>query len=200
LPQAPCDVRLNQRLAALHTRFQRFTEAAVCCRTLESVYHDAGCPDEAVRYGELAARYERSADAAASTSASSTLASSAAAPSASASPAMGSSAPAPPSVPPFLVRFRSPSESAAQPPAEPEPEITEIEADEPAGFEVETESQHKSEIEASPDIVARAESAPAQAVPAEASELTALVADLEASLGDSFPQAPASGDQLAATH
>src|SRR5208282_5627950 len=70
LPQAPCDVRLNQRLAALHTRFQRFTEAAVCCRTLESVYHDAGCPDEAVRYGELAARYERSADAAASTSAS----------------------------------------------------------------------------------------------------------------------------------
>ena len=67
LPQAPSDVRLNQRLAALHTRFQRFTEAAVCCRTLESVYHDAGCPDEAVRYGELAARYERSAEAAAST-------------------------------------------------------------------------------------------------------------------------------------
>ena len=61
LPQAPCDVRLNQRLAALHTRAQRFTEAAVCCRTLESVYHDAGYPDEAVRYGELAARYEQSA-------------------------------------------------------------------------------------------------------------------------------------------
>ena len=324
LPQAPCDVRLNQRLAALHTRFQRFTEAAVCCRTLESVYHDAGCPDEAVRYGELAARYERSADAAASTSASSTLASSAAAPSASASPAMGSSAAAPPSAraaaaaspapwpmaapaapdheiaaaahPEFAiqglgvyapaegqepssepsselaselasewehslpvdeqapaaalsatveddassnpeiaetveeVRFyiehfmtdqartgiqkletltsdarildplRSAFESAGQPPAEPEPEITEIEADEPAGFEVEMESQHKSEIEASPDIVARAESAPAEAVPAEASELTALVADLEASLGDSFPQAPASGDQLAETH
>ena len=60
LPQAPRDVRLNQRLAALHTRFQRFTEAAVCCRTLESVYHDAGYPDEAVRYGELAARYEQS--------------------------------------------------------------------------------------------------------------------------------------------
>jgi pilus assembly protein FimV len=63
LPQAPRDARLNQRLAALHTRFQRFTEAAVCCRTLESVYHDAGYPDEAVRYGELAARYEQSAEA-----------------------------------------------------------------------------------------------------------------------------------------
>jgi tetratricopeptide (TPR) repeat protein len=61
LPQAPRDVRLNQRLAGLHTRFQRFTEAAVFCRTLESVYHDGGYPDEAVRYGELAARYERSA-------------------------------------------------------------------------------------------------------------------------------------------
>ncbi len=61
LPQAPNDGRLNQRLAALHTRFHRFTEAAVCCRTLESVYHDAGYPDEATRYGELAARYEKSA-------------------------------------------------------------------------------------------------------------------------------------------
>ena len=59
LPQAPRDVRLNQRLAALHTRFQRFAEAAVCCRTLESVFHDASHPDEAVRYGELAARYEQ---------------------------------------------------------------------------------------------------------------------------------------------
>ena len=42
LPQAPRDVRLNQRLAALHTRNLRFTEAAVCCRTLETSYHDAG--------------------------------------------------------------------------------------------------------------------------------------------------------------
>ena len=328
LPQAPSDVRLNQRLAALHTRFQRFTEAAVCCRTLESVYHDAGCPDEAVRYGELAARYERSAEAAASTSASSTFASStfassAAVPSASASPAIGSSVAVPPAAraaaaaspapwpmaapaapdgeiaaaahPEFAiqglgayapaegqepssepsselasdlasewehslpvdeqapaaalsatveddassnpeiaetveeVRFyiehfmtdqartgiekletmtsdarildplRAAVESAGQPPAEPEPEITEINADEPAGFEVEMETQHKAEIEASPDMVAHAESAPAEAVPAEASELTALVADLEASLGDSFPQAPAPADQLPET-
>src|SRR5438270_6243637 len=58
LPQAPRDVRLNQRLAALHTRAERFAEAGVCCRTLESVYSDAGYPDEAVRYGELASKYE----------------------------------------------------------------------------------------------------------------------------------------------
>jgi tetratricopeptide (TPR) repeat protein len=77
LPQAPRDARLNQRLAALHTRFHRFTEAAVCCRTLESVYSDAGFPDEAVRYGELAARYEQNVDAAAVVSAASAVASSA---------------------------------------------------------------------------------------------------------------------------
>ncbi len=58
LPQAPKDLRVNQRLAALHTRASRFTEAAVCCRTLESIYHDAGYPDEATRYGELATKYE----------------------------------------------------------------------------------------------------------------------------------------------
>ncbi len=58
LPQAPRDLRVNQRLAALHTRAGRFTEAAVSCRTLESIYHDAGYPDEATRYGELAAKYE----------------------------------------------------------------------------------------------------------------------------------------------
>ncbi|PYT55128.1 MAG: hypothetical protein DMG46_20535, partial [Acidobacteria bacterium] len=34
LPKASRDLRLNQRLAALHTRAGRFAEAAVCCRTL----------------------------------------------------------------------------------------------------------------------------------------------------------------------
>jgi tetratricopeptide (TPR) repeat protein len=59
LPQAPSDLRLNQRLAALHTRAGRFAEAGVCCRTLQSVYSEAGYPEEATRYGELADRYEQ---------------------------------------------------------------------------------------------------------------------------------------------
>jgi tetratricopeptide (TPR) repeat protein len=80
LPQAPRDVRLNQRLATLHTRFLRFTEAAVCCRTLESAYHEAGFPDEAIRYGELAARYEERATAPAPKAASASAASAAASP------------------------------------------------------------------------------------------------------------------------
>src|SRR5208282_4614193 len=58
LPQAPTDLRLNQRLAALHTRAGRFAEACVCCRTLQHVYSEAGYPEEATRYGELADRYQ----------------------------------------------------------------------------------------------------------------------------------------------
>ena len=59
LPQAPNDLRLNQRLAALHTRAARFAEAGVCCRTLQNVYSEAGYPEEATRYAELADRYEQ---------------------------------------------------------------------------------------------------------------------------------------------
>ena len=58
LPQAPTDLRLNQRLASLHTRAGRFAEAGVCCRTLQEVYSEAGYPEEATRYGELADRYQ----------------------------------------------------------------------------------------------------------------------------------------------
>ena len=64
LPLAPNDLRLNQRLATLHTRSGRFAEAAVCCRTLQTLYSDAGYPDEATRYGELAERYEERSSAA----------------------------------------------------------------------------------------------------------------------------------------
>ena len=58
LPQAPRDLRLNQRLAALHTRSERFAEAGVCCRTLESLYYDGGFAENATRYAELAEKYE----------------------------------------------------------------------------------------------------------------------------------------------
>jgi tetratricopeptide (TPR) repeat protein len=58
LPLAPNDLRINQRLAALHTRAGRFAEAALSCRTLQRVYSEAEYPEEATRYGELAERYE----------------------------------------------------------------------------------------------------------------------------------------------
>jgi pilus assembly protein FimV len=306
LPQAPRDVRLNQRLVALHTRFRRFTEAAVCCRTLESVYHDAGYPDEAVRYGELAARYEHSAEVA---SARSTADSSASAPAinraaadaphapwpmaepepaarpefdihelavnppsdpndlssewehslsadrsapATESPAiLGANSEAPVNTeiaetvdeirfylehfmtdqarsaleklesltrdPHILDPLRAALESTGLPPAEPEAEIPEINADEtslePAAFELEMAAEDTSEIAPSADLVGyehQAQHATSSELPAElahaeplhagpahaepvhaegASELTSFVADLEASLGDSFPEA-----------
>ncbi len=116
LPQAPRDVRLNQRLAALHTRAHRFTEAAVCCRTLESVYHDAGYPDEAVRYGDLAGRYEESYGGAPAADVPAPVAKAAAA-SASAAPW-----PAADPMPPALEA----APSAAAPAAAPEFEIQEL--------------------------------------------------------------------------
>jgi pilus assembly protein FimV len=63
LPIAPNDVRLNQRLAALHTRAERFADAAACCRLLQNVYAQAGSSEEATRYGELAQRCEERASA-----------------------------------------------------------------------------------------------------------------------------------------
>ncbi|HEY6764772.1 MAG TPA: tetratricopeptide repeat protein [Candidatus Sulfotelmatobacter sp.] len=60
---APQDLRLNQRLAALHTRASRFAEASVCCRSLQNVYSEAGYPEDASRYGELADRYEERSSA-----------------------------------------------------------------------------------------------------------------------------------------
>ena len=61
LAKTPEDVRLNQRLAALHTRAGRFAEGATCCRALQKVYSEAGYAEEAGRYGELASRYEERA-------------------------------------------------------------------------------------------------------------------------------------------
>jgi tetratricopeptide (TPR) repeat protein len=64
LPHAPRDFRLNQRLASLYGAANRFGDAAQCCATLESVYLDAGHPDQARQYRELAARYHERAGAA----------------------------------------------------------------------------------------------------------------------------------------
>ena len=61
LPIAPGDVRLNQRLAALYTRSERFADAAACCHTLATVYSQFGLTEEAGRYEDLASRCEERA-------------------------------------------------------------------------------------------------------------------------------------------
>src|SRR5512146_969246 len=57
LPQAPQDVRLNQRLAAIYARLGRNAEAAQRCAVLQKVFSGSGFHEEAVKYGEMAAKY-----------------------------------------------------------------------------------------------------------------------------------------------
>ncbi len=57
LPQAPQDVRLNQRLAAIYARLGRNTQAAQRCAVLQKVFSGSGFHEEAVKYGEMAAKY-----------------------------------------------------------------------------------------------------------------------------------------------
>jgi len=57
LPQAPDDVRLNQRLASLYARAGRLKESADRCRILERVYREAGYDSDAAQFHELADRY-----------------------------------------------------------------------------------------------------------------------------------------------
>jgi tetratricopeptide (TPR) repeat protein len=57
LPQAPQDVRLNQRLAALYARMGRNSEAAQRCAVLQTVFSSSGLHEEAIKYGEMATKY-----------------------------------------------------------------------------------------------------------------------------------------------
>jgi tetratricopeptide (TPR) repeat protein len=63
LPNAPRDLHLNQRLASLYAAGNRFLDAARCCDILESVYLEAGFPEHAVQYRDMAAKYHERAHA-----------------------------------------------------------------------------------------------------------------------------------------
>jgi tetratricopeptide (TPR) repeat protein len=160
LPQAPRDLRINQKLAALHTRAERFTEAAVCCRTLEGIYHEAGHPDEAARYGDLAAKYEERA-------ATSPVAATAAHLEVSEAPIVTEAAPIAAKVAPPVAPKPA---AAAVPPLEVSP--APADASEPAEFAVHAEPQAPAEEEI--DISAEWEGAisdqPAPAAEAETVE------------------------------
>jgi tetratricopeptide (TPR) repeat protein len=63
LPKAPRDPQVNQRLASLYARANRFEEAARCCDVLMEVYTQAGHADQARQYGDMAAKYRERAGA-----------------------------------------------------------------------------------------------------------------------------------------
>ena len=56
---APTDVLLNQRLASLYVRAERFSDAARCCDVLHSVYRKAGHAELAKQYAEMSAKYHQ---------------------------------------------------------------------------------------------------------------------------------------------
>ncbi len=61
LSKAPQDPLLNQRLASLYARAERWSEAAKCCDTLRAIYWKAGYSEPALRYQEMAAKYRERA-------------------------------------------------------------------------------------------------------------------------------------------
>ena len=63
LAGAPFDLRLNQHLASLYAREQRFADAAQCCEKLNQVLSVSGKKEQARDYAEMAARYRAEADA-----------------------------------------------------------------------------------------------------------------------------------------
>ncbi len=103
LPLAPQDVNLNQRLASLYARAERYGDAARMYQNLSKIYEELGHPSEAARYLEAAKKFALRAPAA---------------PVPSAPPPVA----AKPGWPPAQAEPVVPVESASAPPAAPEVE------------------------------------------------------------------------------
>jgi pilus assembly protein FimV len=59
--QAPRDFQINQRLATLYAKVNRFNDAARACNVIQELYAENGHPQESQKYADLAARYLESA-------------------------------------------------------------------------------------------------------------------------------------------
>jgi tetratricopeptide (TPR) repeat protein len=57
LPLAPKDITLNQRLATLYARAERYADAARMCQNLSEIYRELGHSNEAARYQDAARKY-----------------------------------------------------------------------------------------------------------------------------------------------
>jgi tetratricopeptide (TPR) repeat protein len=106
LPLAPQDVNLNQRLASLYARAERYGDAARMYQNLSKIYEELGHPSEAARYLEAAKKFALRAPAAAVPVA----------------PPPAPPVAAKPSWPPAQAEPVTPVEPASAPPAAPEVE------------------------------------------------------------------------------
>lgn len=111
LPLAPKDVNLNQRLASLYARAERYGDAARMYQNLSKIYDELGHPAEAAKYLEAAKKFALRAPATA-------------APVAPAAPTAPAPAPAKATWPPMPVETKpvAPPEPVVEAPAELEAE------------------------------------------------------------------------------
>ena len=165
LPLAPQDVNLNQRLATLYARAERYADAARMYQNLSRIYEEAGHPNEAAKYQEAAKKYALRTPA---------VTAAAAAP----APAPAPAKPAWPPVPAETQAAPAPPAPVAEAPAEIEveaaPSVQEFTFDAPEPVSIEPEPLPAVPIEPEPAPVAEAPLEPvkfdAPAVPAPAAE------------------------------
>jgi pilus assembly protein FimV len=129
LPLAPQDVNLNQRLATLYARAERYADAARMYQNLSRIYEEAGHPNEAARYLEAAKKYALRTPAVTAAAA--------------AAPAPTPAKPAWPPVPAETQAAPAPPERVAEAPAEIEleaaPSVQEFTFDTPEPVSIEPE-------------------------------------------------------------
>jgi tetratricopeptide (TPR) repeat protein len=144
LPLAPKDVNLNQRLASLYVRAERFADAARMYQNLSKIYDELGHPAEAAKYLEAAKKFALRAPATA-----------AAAPPVAPPP---TPAAAKPSWPPLPVETKpaTPPEPVAEAPVEIEPEaapsVQEFSFDAADMLETEPEPVIRAPIDVTPAV------------------------------------------------
>jgi tetratricopeptide (TPR) repeat protein len=138
LPLAPRDVTLNQRLAVLYARSERYADAARVCHVLSDIYREAGHGSDASRYLEAAKRYSLRAPAS--------------------SPVLSVQAPAARAPePPMMVSGYAPPAEVELPPEPPAPSVQEFSFDVPDHLLIEPEH--------APSVAGHAEPAPPAPIP-----------------------------------
>src|SRR6185437_8754597 len=124
LPLAPQDVNLNQRLASLYVRAERFAEAAKLYQNLSDIYQELGHPTESAKYLEASKRYALRAPQSASAAS--------AAPAVAAQPQQPKTAKATwPPLPPVAAAPEPPPPAPVEIAAEAEPSVQEFSFDTP---------------------------------------------------------------------
>ena len=138
LPLAPHDVNLNQRLASLYARAERYGDAARMYQNLSKIYEELGHPAEAAKYLEAAKKFALRAPATA----------------APATPPTPAPAPAKATWPPLPVETKpaAPPEPVAEAPVETEaePSVQEFSFDAADIVETEPETAASAPIDITP--------------------------------------------------